>query len=221
MNSQSIENYLKAIFSITEASSQKEASTSAIAEILSTKSSSVTDMLQKLDRKGLVSYQKYKGASLTKEGREISIHIIRKHRLWEVFLVEKLGFKWDQIHDIAEQMEHIQSHDLTDRLDKFLEFPKFDPHGDPIPDKEGNITKHSSAIDLFDLEAGSDGVIIGVNDSSDDFLRYLEKHNLGLGVNIKMLERFDFDHSVSIQLPGNNSLSLSAQAARNIIVRKS
>lgn len=221
MNSQSIENYLKAIFSLTEASSQKEASTSAIAEMLATKSSSVTDMLQKLDKKGLVRYQKYKGASLTIEGREISINIIRKHRLWEVFLVDKLGFKWDQIHDIAEQMEHIQSHDLTDRLDKFLEFPKFDPHGDPIPDKEGNIKNHSSAIDLFDLEEGSNGVIVGVNDSSDDFLRYLEKHKLGLGINISMLERFEFDHSISIRIPGNKTLSLSAQAARNIIVRKS
>ncbi len=220
MNSQSIENYLKAIFSLTEGSSVKEASTSSIAEMLDTKSSSVTDMLQKLDKKGLVSYQKYKGACLTKEGRDISINIIRKHRLWEVFLVEKLGFKWDQIHDIAEQMEHIQSNELTDRLDKFLEFPKFDPHGDPIPDKEGNIKKHTSAIDLFDLKKGSIGVIVGVNDSSDDFLRYLEKHELGLGSNITMIERFDFDHSISIRVPGNTTLSLSAQAARNIIVRE-
>jgi len=220
MNSSSIENYLKAIFSLTEGSSVKEASTSAIAEMLDTKSSSVTDMLQKLDKKGLVTYKKYKGASLTKKGREISINIIRKHRLWEVFLVEKLGFKWDQIHDIAEQMEHIQSHDLTDRLDKFLEFPKFDPHGDPIPDMDGNIKNHSSAIDLFDLEEGLKGVIVGVNDSSDDFLRYLEKHKLGLGINISMIERFEFDHSVSIRIPGNKTLSLSAQAARNIIVRE-
>lgn len=219
MNSQSIENYLKAIFSLTEGASQKEASTSAIAELLATKSSSVTDMLQKLDKRGLVSYQKYKGASLTKKGREISVNIIRKHRLWEVFLVDKLGFKWDQIHDIAEQMEHIQSHELTNRLEKFLEFPKFDPHGDPIPDKDGVIKKHAAAVDLLDLKEGSKGVIVGVNDSSDDFLRYLEKHTLGLGTPVTMVERFDFDHSITIKIPGNISLSLSAQAARNIIVK--
>lgn len=220
MNSSSIENYLKAIFALTEGSENEEASTSAIAEYLNTKSSSVTDMLQKLNKRGLVNYQKYKGAKLSDKGREISISIVRKHRLWEVFLVEKLGFKWDQIHDIAEQMEHIKSPELTDRLDKFLEFPKFDPHGDPIPDKDGNIKNHSSAIDLVDLKEGAKGVIVGVNDSSDDFLRYLEKHELRLGVEIELIEHFEFDHSVSIRIPGNSSLSLSAQAARNIIVRE-
>ena len=218
MNSSSIENYLKAIFSLTEGSNQSEANTSSIADYLATKSSSVTDMLQKLDKKGLVNYQKYKGAKLTKKGRVISLNIVRKHRLWEVFLVEKLGFKWDQIHDIAEQMEHIQSQELTDRLDTFLEFPKFDPHGDPIPDKEGNIKHHSSAIDLFDLEEGKKGVIVGVNDSSDDFLRYLEKHNLALGTEIELVERFEFDQSISVATLSNSSLSLSAQAARNILV---
>lgn len=220
MNSPSIENYLKAIFSLTELSAENDASTSAIAEYLDTKSSSVTDMLQKLDRKGLVTYKKYKGASLTKKGRDISVAIVRKHRLWEVFLVEKLGFKWDQIHEIAEQMEHIHSHELTERLDKFLEFPKFDPHGDPIPDKDGNIKDHPSAIDLFDLGKGKKGVIVGVNDSSDDFLRYLERHNLGLGTQIELVDRFEFDQSVSIQTSSSEILSLSAQAARNIIVRE-
>lgn len=218
MNSSSIENYLKAIFSLTEGSNQDEASTSSIAEYLATKSSSVTDMLQKLNKKGLVKYQKYKGAKLTKKGRDISINIIRKHRLWEVFLVDKLGFKWDQIHDIAEQMEHIQSTELTDRLDKFLDNPKFDPHGDPIPDKEGNINPHPSAIELIELDPGIKGVIVGVNDSSDDFLRYLEKHKLALGTELKMLELFDFDQSISVAISENASLSLSAQAARNILV---
>jgi len=218
MNSSSIENYLKAIFSLTEGADQKEASTSAIAEYLDTKSSSVTDMLQKLNKKGLVNYQKYKGAKLTKKGRDISLNIVRKHRLWEVFLVDKLGFTWDKIHTIAEQMEHIQSQELTDRLDSFLDHPKFDPHGDPIPDKEGNIQHHSAAIDLFDLEKGKKAVIVGVNDSSDDFLRYLERHALGLGTEINLVERFEFDKSVTISTSKNPSLSLSAQAARNILV---
>ena len=220
MNSSSIENYLKAIFSLTEGTNQKEASTSSIADYLDTKSSSVTDMLQKLDKKGLIIYTKYKGANLTDKGRKISVNIIRKHRLWEVFLVEKLGFKWDQIHDIAEQMEHIQSDELTDRLDHFLDHPKFDPHGDPIPDKEGNIKNHSSAVNLYDLEKGKSGIIVGVNDSSDDFLRYLEKHELSLGTPIKVVERFEFDHSLSIAISSGSSLSLSAQAAKNIIVRE-
>ena len=219
MNSPSIENYLKAIFSLTEDASKKEASTSSIAEFLETKSSSVTDMLQKLDKKGLVNYKKYKGANLTKKGRDISVNTIRKHRLWEVFLVEKLGFKWDQIHDIAEQMEHIQSPELTDRLDQFLECPKFDPHGDPIPDKEGNIKHHSSAINLIDLKKGKKASIVGVNDSSDEFLRYLEKHHLGLGVKVTMIEVFDFDQSISINTAKSKEISLSAMAARNIIVK--
>lgn len=217
MNSSSIENYLKAIFSLTEGL-DKEASTSAIAEYLNTKSSSVTDMLQKLDKRGLVNYQKYKGAKLTKKGRTISLNIVRKHRLWEVFLVEKLGFKWDQIHDIAEQMEHIQSKELTDRLDTFLDYPKFDPHGDPIPDKEGNIKHHSSAIDLYDLKEGKKGIIVGVNDSSDDFLRYLAKHKLALGTELELVERFEFDQSINVATLTNLALSLSAQAARNILV---
>lgn len=117
-------------------------------------------------------------------------------------------------------MEHIQSHDLTDRLDKFLDFPKFDPHGDPIPDKDGNIKDHPSAIGLFDLGKGNKGVIVGVNDSSDDFLRYLERHNLGLGTQIELVDRFEFDQSVSIHTSSSKNLSLSAQAARNIIVRE-
>ena len=218
MNSSSIENYLKAIFSLTEGSDQKEASTSAIADYLATKSSSVTDMLQKLNKKGLVNYQKYKGAKLTKKGRDISLNIVRKHRLWEVFLVDKLGFTWDKIHDIAEQMEHIQSLELTDRLDSFLDHPKFDPHGDPIPDKEGNIQPHASAKKLSDLKMGSVGVVVGVSDSSDEFLRYLEKHQINLGTELKVIERFDFDQSLNVATSATSSLSLSVQAARNILV---
>ena len=220
MNSPSIENYLKAIFALTEGKNKKEASTSAIAEYLETKSSSVTDMLQKLDKRGLVSYKKYKGATLSKEGRKLSIAIIRKHRLWEVFLVKKLGFKWDEIHEIAEQMEHVQSPELTNRLDQFLDYPKFDPHGDPIPDKHGKIQPHSESIDLIDLEAGKTATIIGVNDSSDDFLRYLEKHDLTLGVKIQLNEHFDFDQSISVSTSKNKNFSLSALAARNIRVKK-
>src|SRR5688572_3663166 len=145
MNSHTEENYLKAIFKLLE-KEKGEVSTNAIAEKVNTKAASVTDMLKKLADKKLINYKKYQGVTLTAKGEKIAINIIRKHRLWEVFLVEKLKYKWDEIHDIAEQLEHIQSDSLIDRIDSFLNYPKFDPHGDPIPDLNGNFQQQKSQL---------------------------------------------------------------------------
>ncbi len=167
MNSFTEENYLKAIYKLS-LNGVQGVSTNAIADKLATKPSSVTDMIKKLADKKLVSYQKYQGVNLTKRGRDIAVSIIRNHRLWEVFLVEKLNFKWDEVHDLAEELEHINTHKLTERLDEFLEFPKFDPHGDPIPDKDGNIVQHKD-ITLSDLSTGRKTVIVGIKNHSKVF----------------------------------------------------
>ena len=134
------ENYLKTIYHLTIIS-DSEISTNAIAEKMETKASSVTDMLKKLAEKDLVDYKKYQGVSLTEKGKLSAKMIVRKHRLWEVFLVEKLDFSWDEVHDIAEQLEHIKSEKLINKLDDFLGNPTEDPHGDPIPDKNGKLPK--------------------------------------------------------------------------------
>ena len=130
------ENYLKTIYHLTTSLST-EISTNAIAEMMETKASSVTDMLKKLAEKDLVHYKKYQGVFLTPKGKLAAKMIVRKHRLWEVFLVEKLDFSWDEVHEVAEQLEHIQSKKLIDKLDQFLEYPSIDPHGDPIPNAKG------------------------------------------------------------------------------------
>ena len=168
MFSQAEENYLKAIYSL-ELEHDKGVSTNLIAEKMLTKASSVTDMIRKLSEKSLVDYVKYKGVHLTEEGHKVAVSTIRKHRLWESFLVKKLGFKWDEVHDIAEQLEHIKSEALVNRLDEFLGFPKVDPHGDPIPDRDGYIYKQDQ-VQLSTLKPTDKALITAVKDSSDDFL---------------------------------------------------
>jgi DtxR family Mn-dependent transcriptional regulator len=219
VNSFTEENYLKAIFSIMQ-ETDKGASTTAISERLHTKASSVTDMVKKLAEKKLVNYKKYQGVTLTEAGRKIALSIIRKHRLWEVFLVEKLSFKWDEVHDIAEQLEHIRSPKLTEKLDAFLEHPKFDPHGDPIPDKDGNIITHKETYTLQELELNESGVIVGVNDSSTEFLQYLENQMLMLGTKLKVVSIFDYDKSMQITAGGKKELTLSQQVCNNLLIRK-
>src|SRR5690625_1351452 len=167
------ENYLKTIFHL-EYDNPEEVSTNAIAEQMDTRPSSVTDMIQKLAEKNLLIYKPYRGVQLTSHGKKMAAGIIRKHRLWEVFLVEKLNFSWDQVHDIAEQLEHIQSEELIDRLDRYLGNPKTDPHGDPIPDKNG-ILKPTAKKLLTDLEKNQEGVCVGVKETGAEFLQYLDK----------------------------------------------
>ena len=210
------ENYIKAIFHL-ETLSGKEISTNAIAKKLDTKASSVTDMVKKLDEKELLVYKKYQGVSLTDLGRKTAAGVVRKHRLWEVFLVEKLNFSWDEVHDVAEQLEHIKSAKLIDELDTFLGFPKTDPHGDPIPDKDGTFHKIEKRL-LSTLKEKESGVCVGVNDSSSEFLKYLDKNNISLGKKIEVISAEPFDGSLIIKV-GDHQLSVSNKISNNIYIQ--
>ena len=211
------ENHLKSIFHLSS-ESESGVSTNSIAANLNTKASSVTEMLKKLNDKLLIVYKKYHGAQLTEKGRKTALNIIRKHRLWEVFLVDKLNFKWDEVHDIAEQLEHIQSEKLTNELDKFLDFPTKDPHGDPIPNPSGFI-KFTPKLKLSDLNIGETGKFVGVKDSSSTFLKYLDKRQISLGSNIKVLHQEEFDQSLHVGLDESN-LTISIKTASNLYITK-
>jgi DtxR family Mn-dependent transcriptional regulator len=211
------ENHLKAIFHLSS-DGNKDVSTNAIADSLKTKAPSVTDMLKKLSEKKLVSYKKYQGSFLTADGKKTALNIIRKHRLWEVFLVNKLNFNWDEVHDIAEQLEHIKSEKLINELDKFLDYPAKDPHGDPIPNPAGFI-KYTTKLVLSDLAIGETGKFVGIKDSSSTFLKLLDKRKISLGSNIKVLHQEDFDQSIYIGLDETN-LTISVKSANNIYVTK-
>ena len=211
------ENYLKAIYHL-ELDADKGISTNAIAKKLETKASSVTDMIKKLSDKEVVVYKKYKGVKLTGLGKKTAANIVRKHRLWEVFLVEKLNFSWDEVHDVAEQLEHIKSQKLVDQIDALLGFPTHDPHGDPIPDKEGNLKMIDKSL-LSTLSKNESGVCVGVDDSSSDFLKFLDKKGITLGKQITVLEREDFDDSLSILIE-EKKLSISNKIANNLYIQK-
>ena len=210
------ENYLKAIFHL-EMMSGTGISTNAIASKLETKASSVTDMVKKLAEKKVLMYKKYQGVSLTKSGKTTAARIVRKHRLWEVFLVEKLNFSWDEVHDVAEQLEHIKSPKLTRELDAFLGFPKTDPHGDPIPDHEGRFDSVEKRL-LSSLKENEVGVCVGVDDSSSNFLQYLDKNGISLGEKIEVLSIESFDGSLSIKV-ADKVLSISNKIATNIYIQ--
>ncbi len=210
------ENYLKAIYFLSQ-HSEKGVSTNAISESLETKPSTVTEMLRKLKEKGVLNYKKYQGAELTGEGKKVAIATVRKHRLWESFLVDKLNFGWDEVHEIAEQLEHIQSRKLTDRLEEFLGFPKYDPHGDPIPDRNGVFPK-SSDLSLDNCSPGSSVKVRGVKDTAPELLKYIAKLGIGLGDRIEILEIEEFDHSMRIVVNGQE-LQLSQLVCKNIFVQ--
>jgi DtxR family Mn-dependent transcriptional regulator len=216
MRSSSEEDYLKAIYSLSIKGDT--ISTNDIARSLSMKASSVTDMLKKLADKKWVNYIKYKGVSLSKEGEMIALLIIRKHRLWETFLVNQLNFKWDQVHEIAEQLEHIDSIELINRLDKHLGFPKFDPHGDPIPNEKGEIKDLRKSQPLSSLRKGDRGIIIGVIDGTPVFLRYLDNEGLNLGTEILVEDIYDFDSSYKLKIKGKN-LTVSDRVSQNLLIQ--
>ena len=209
------ENYLKTIYHL-EITSQGGVSTNAIAEQMETKASSVTDMVQKLAEKEVVSYTKYKGTHLTSKGIKIATNVIRKHRLWEVFLVEKLNFHWDEVHDIAEQLEHIKSDELIVRLDIFLGSPEFDPHGDPIPDKHGNVKSTEKKL-LSELKKSARGICVGVRETTPEFLQYLDKKKISIGTKISVLGKEFFDGSMVIQV-GRDQFFISKKIAENVYV---
>jgi DtxR family transcriptional regulator, Mn-dependent transcriptional regulator len=213
--SASKENYIKAVFHLQQ--EQENVTTNALAEALHTKPASVTDMLKKLKTQKLLQYEKYRGVKLTVEGRKIAIQIIRKHRLWEYFLVEKLQFGWEEVHDIAEELEHISSKKLIDRLDAFLDFPQSDPHGDPIPDANGKMAAlHQSAVS--DMPLNSAGTVNGISDQSAEMLELLKHKNIQLGTRLEVRKKFEVDGSVEIKIRSQQPVNISEHVAKNLLV---
>lgn len=210
------ENYLKAIYELTEAG-KRSTSTNDISTWMKIKPASVSDMLRKLGEKTVIDYRKYYGVHMTEEGKKLALRIIRKHRLWEVFLVEKLRFSWDEVAEVADELEHVQSPTLIQRLDEYLGFPKFDPHGDPIPDEFGDV-RSRPRIALNEIELNGSGQIVAVKDSSAAFLRYLDKVGAYIGARIKVLEKVEFDGSIEILVDNKKTIFMSKDVAGNILV---
>ena len=218
MHSFTEENYLKAIYKLQESNGEVVA-TSALAQEVGVHAPSVTDMLKRMAHKKLVSYQKSKGFKLTEKGRQVAISIIRNHRLWEVFLVDKLGFRWDEVHDLAEQLEHIKSEDLVNKLDSYLGFPKADPHGDPIPDANGILPKSKSVL-LSTLKIADIGTFTGVTDHTAIFLNYLDKAGISLGDTIKIKGIEEYDQTYTLQLKSKKELVVSFKVANCLLINK-
>lgn len=210
------ENYLKTIYRLSEGGF-KAVLTNEIAESMNTKAASVTDMIKKLSSKELVSYEPYYGVRITRLGKAGALKVIRKHRLWETFLVEKLHFNWDEVHEVAEQLEHIQSPLLIEKLDEFLGFPTSDPHGHPIPDKNGRI-QAVRQIPLSDSSPNKDAVVKSVRDGSPSFLQYLSKIGIYIGATVSIIEKIEFDGSLEIMVDNKKRLFISRDAAQNLLV---
>lgn len=213
--SASKENYVKAVFHLQQ--EQQSVTTNALADTLQTKPASVTDMLKKLKTEKLLQYEKYHGVKLTAEGRKVAVQIIRKHRLWEYFLVEKLQFGWEEVHDIAEELEHISSKKLIDRLDAFLDFPQSDPHGDPIPDINGKMPALQQAS-VSDMPLNSSGTVNGISDQSPEMLELLTHKNIQLGSRLEVKKKFEVDGSVEIKIRNQQPVNISEHVANNLLV---
>ncbi len=211
------ENYLKAVWKLSFGK-RDAVNTNALATHLSTTAASVTDMLKRLCDKKLVIYERYKGAKLTETGRKTAVNLVRKHRLWEVFLVEKLGFRWDEVHDIAEELEHIQSEKCIKLLDNFLGNPTVDPHGDPIPDENG-VFATTDGVLLSTLQIGASATITGVDEHSSAFLQYLDAQNLVIGTKIKIQEHYKYDNSLKINILDKNEVVISQKVSQNLWVK--
>lgn len=214
------ENYLKALLKLSFQNEDKpEAGTNEMAAYLGVKPATATDMLKKLKEKELVTYKKYGKILLTETGKQNGIAILRKHRLWETFLYEKLDFSWDEVHEVAEQLEHIQSAKLVDKLEEFLNFPEFDPHGDPIPKANGEIPSIDKVL-LSELKENELCKVVAVKDTSTVFLQYLEKLSITIGTQIRVVERINFDGSLSIQIAGEEARNVSMKFAESLFVKR-
>ncbi len=210
------ENYLKALLKINLESGQAEVGTNELASMLSLRPATVNDMIKKLKEKKLVNYERYGKITLTRDGKKRAIEVLRKHRLWETFLYEKLEFTWDEVHEVAEQLEHIQSTKLIDKLDKFLNYPQFDPHGDPIPNQQGEFTLQETKK-LSSIEVGKGCKMVAVKDNSSTFLQYVVKVGLGINQQIRIVSKQEFDDLIEIEVNGINSM-VSQKFAENIYV---
>lgn len=211
------ENYIKAIYHLQQA--EGNVTTNEVAAELNTKAASVTDMLKKLKSKKLLNYEKYHGFRLSKEGRKLALSIIRKHRLWEYFLVEKLHFGWDEVHDVAEELEHISSKKLIEKLDAYLGYPRFDPHGDPIPDSSGKMSAQKQ-INLIDLGINEPAEVRAVGSQSTDLLELLRHKSISIGTVLEVKKKFSFDHSMEIKLKNQSPFIISQQLAQALFVKK-
>jgi len=211
------ENYIKALYTIQHRNDSGEVSVNEIAERMQTRPATVTDMFKKLSEKALINYEKYKKVQLTDAGEKIALSILRKHRLWETFLCNKLNFSWDEVHEVAEQLEHIQSEKLIDKLDEFLEYPEYDPHGDPIPKHNGDLPL-TKAVPLADIAENTVCKFVAVNDASSAFLQQLERFNLQIGAVLTITERMPYDNSLWVTDKKGHSFQLSEKIASNIMV---
>ena len=214
MNTKSEEDYLKCLYHLQQG--KKNVSTNEIANYLLMKPSSVSDMLKKLAEKKLVYYLKYKGSCLTKKGELIALSVIRKHRLWETFLVNKLGFSWSKVHNIAEQLEHVNSEELIDKLDHFLAYPQIDPHGDPIPQKNGTIAELNQKL-LSELKHGEEGIITGIKKGTPSLLNFLDQKNIKLGDQIQLISILEFDQSAEVIIH-EKTINLSEKICSNLLI---
>ncbi len=215
--SKSEENYLKTIFNLSD-SGNKQVSTNSISKILNIEPASVTDMIKKLSKKKLIYHEKYKGSAISKKGSKLAIQIIRRHRLWEVFLHDKLQFKWNEIHDIAEELEHVSSEDLINKLDKYLKYPKIDPHGDPIPNKLGEIDLIDK-ISITGLKISERGIVSRIIKEDENFFSLLKKLNIEIGTEILIEDIIDYDGSIEARIE-NKSVIISKNIAENIKITK-
>jgi len=209
------ENYIKSIYHLQQIN--ESVSTNALADHLKAKPASITDMLKKLQAKSLLNYNPYKGFRLSREGNKAALIIIRRHRLWEFFLVDQLHFSWEEVHEVAEELEHVRSKKLVDKLDAFLNFPKFDPHGDPIPDATGKISLQQQ-LPLSDLPLNKQAVITSVQNQASELLSFLSSRNIIIGTKLEVKRRLPFDNSVEIKFKSRQSLILSEQVANAIRV---
>jgi DtxR family Mn-dependent transcriptional regulator len=207
------ENYIKAVYHLQAL--HQQVSSTMLAEAVQTKAASVTDMLKKLHAKKIVDYQRYKNFTLTETGNKMALEIIRKHRLWEFFLVNKLGFQWDQVHDIAEELEHITSKELVTKLDNYLDYPSFDPHGDQIPNSKGKMTELKQSS-LVEIPLRKTATVSYIKDQSSSMLDLLKHYQIRIGTRLKLVKRFDFDGSVEIRIDKLPDAVLSSVVAQNI-----
>lgn len=210
------ENYLKALLKLNLNNGNPEVGTNELAGVLDVKPATVTDMLKKLKEKKLVNYERYGKITLTREGKKRAVEVLRKHRLWETFLYEKLSFTWDEVHEVAEQLEHIQSAKLIDKIDELLGFPEFDPHGDAIPNAKGEITMRVQKT-LDEVEPGKSCKMVAVKDNSTSFLQYVVKVGLGISSKIKVISKQAYDSMLIIEVKGKKH-TVSQKFAQNIYV---
>lgn len=209
------ENYLKAIYHLSGAG-KSPVTTNALADNMNNKAASVTDMIKRLSSKGVIRYEKYHGVKISEKGKTEALKVVRKHRLWETFLVEKLKFNWDEVHEVAEQLEHVQSSLLIEKLDAFLGYPKMDPHGHPIPDKNGKV-REVKQVPLANFSKEKKGIVQSVKDGSPGFLQYLSKIGIHIGASVSILEKIEFDGSLEVMI-NNKRVFISREASENLLI---